>query len=111
MAEKPQTALTVQQRAGALVAEAAARYRALEPSRRSRLLMTAVVLMACFGGLLWYVSRTDWRTLYAGLDPDDARQMAQELTTAGIPFDVSPDGAGLRVSAQDLDKARLATTA
>ena len=109
--EKPQTALTVQQRAGALVAEAAARYRALDPGRRSRLVMTAAVLLACFGGLLWYVSRTDWRMLYAGLDPEDARQMGQELSTAGIPFDVSPDGSGLRVPAQDLDKARLATTA
>ncbi|MGB9031608.1 MAG: flagellar basal-body MS-ring/collar protein FliF [Acidobacteriaceae bacterium] len=114
MAEKPeksQTALTVQQRTGNLVAEAVARYRALEPGRRGRLLMMAAVLLACFGGFLWYASRTDWRTLYAGLDPDDARQMAQELTAAGIPFDVSPDGSGLRVPAQDLDKARLATTA
>jgi flagellar M-ring protein FliF len=37
--------------------------------------------------------------------------MAQQLTTAGIPFDVSPDGTTLRVPAQNLDKARLATTA
>jgi flagellar M-ring protein FliF len=110
-AEKPQTALTVQQRAGALAAEAAARYRSLEPGRRFRLLIAAGLLLACFGGLLWYASRTDWRTLYAGLDPDDARQLAQELTTAGIPFDVSPDGSCLRVPAQNLDKARLATTA
>jgi len=95
MAEKPQTALTV--------AAACRRsdHRGVGPlsrsraGRRSRLLMTAAVLMACFGGLLWYASTTDWRTLYAGLDPDDARQMAQELTTAGIPFDVSPDGPAL----------------
>jgi flagellar M-ring protein FliF len=56
-------------------------------------------------------SRPDWRTLYAGLDPDDARQIAQQLTTAAIPFDVSPDGGTLRVPVQSLDKARLATTA
>ena len=108
--EKPQAALTVQ-RASALVVEAASRFRNLEPARRTRLLAAAAFLMACFGGLLWYATRTDWRTLYAGLDPEDARQMAQELTTAGIPFDVSPDGSGLRVPAESLDKARLATTA
>ncbi len=68
-------------------------------------------MLACFAGLLWYASRPDWRTLYAGLDAEDARQMAQQLTTAGIPFDVSPDGSLLRVSAENLDKARLATTA
>jgi flagellar M-ring protein FliF len=109
--EKPQTALTVQQRAGTLAAEAAARFRALDPGRRNRLLMMAAVLLGCFGALVWYASSTDWRTLYAGLDSDDAREIAQELTTAGIPFDVSPDGSGLRVPAQSLDKARLATTA
>lgn len=109
--EKPQTALTIQQRAGALTTETAARFRNLEPGRRSRLLISAAILAACFGALIWYASRTDWRTLYAGLDPDDARQMSQQLTTAGVPFDVSPDGSTLRVPSQDLDKARLATTA
>jgi flagellar M-ring protein FliF len=109
--EKPQTALTLQQRVGALTAEGVNRFHNLEPGRRSRLLAAAAILAACFGALIWYASRTDWRTLYAGLDPDDARQMSQQLTTADIPFDVSPDGSTLRVPSQDLDKARLATTA
>ncbi len=110
-AEKSQAALTVQQRAGALATDAATRFRKLEPARRNRLLAATAIVLACFGGLLWYSSLPDWRTLYAGLDPSDARQIAQQLTTAGLPFDVSPDGSTLRVRAQDLDKARLATTA
>lgn len=71
-------------------------------------------LILVFAGLLaiiWYVSRPDWRTLYAGLDLQDAREMAAELTSAGIPFDVSPDGTALRVGADRIDKARLATMA
>lgn len=110
-ADKPQAALTVQQRAGTLAAEAATRFRNLDPARRNRLLLAVAIVMTACGGLLWYTSLPDWRTLYAGLDPSDARQMAQQLTTAGLPFDVSPDGSTLRVRAQDLDKARLATTA
>jgi flagellar M-ring protein FliF len=109
--DKPQTALTVQQRAGSIALEAATRFRKLDPARRSRLLTAAAIVAVCFGALLWYASRTDWRTLYAGLDPDDARQMSQQLTTAGVPFEVSPDGSALQVPAQNLDKARLATTA
>ncbi|MGA8111571.1 MAG: flagellar basal-body MS-ring/collar protein FliF, partial [Acidobacteriaceae bacterium] len=105
------TALTVEQRAGALVTGAVARYRGMEPPRRTRLLAAALLVVGCFAGLMWYGSRPDWRTLYAGLAADDARQIAQQLTTAGIPFDVSPDGTTLRVPAQNLDKARLATTA
>ena len=63
------------------------------------------------GGLLWYGLRTDWRTLYAGLDPDDARQVGLTLTQAQIPYDVADNGTTLRVPAAQLDKARLATAA
>ena len=55
--------------------------------------------------------RTDWRTLYADLDPDDARQTGQILAQAQIPFEPTADGAGIRVPAAQLDKARLATAA
>lgn len=109
--DKPQSALTIPERAVALATQAMAQLRSMEPVRRGRLAAAALLVLACLGGLMWYAGRTDWRTLYAGLDPDDARQMAQELTTAGIPFDVSPDGSALLVPAQNLDKARLATTA
>lgn len=110
-ADKSGSALTVQQRAGTLARDAMERLRKMERAERSRLGFAALLVLACFAGLLWFAGRTDWRTLYAGLDPDDARQMAQQLTAAGIPFDISPDGASLRVPAPNLDKARLATTA
>jgi flagellar M-ring protein FliF len=74
--------------------------------------MTAGVLLAALlGGLLWYGLRTDWRTLYAGLDPEDARQVGLTLTQGQIPFDVADNGTTLRVPAAQLDKARLATAA
>jgi flagellar M-ring protein FliF len=68
-----------------------------------------VALLA--GGLVWYAARPDWRVLYAALDPQDAREIAAALTAASLPFDVSPDGATIRVPVEGLDKARLATTA
>ena len=61
--------------------------------------------------LTWYGLRTDWRTLYADLDPEDARQTGMILTQAQIPYDVTDNGAGIRVPAEQLDKARLATAA
>ena len=42
--DKPQTALTVQQRAGSMAIEAATRFRKLDPARRSRLLMAGVIV-------------------------------------------------------------------
>src|SRR4051812_28875320 len=69
------------------------------------------LIASIVGGLFFYMLRTDWRTLYANLDGEDARQMGTILTQAQIPFDVTPDGSGIRVAAAQLDKARLATAA
>lgn len=74
-----------------------------------------VAVISLLGGLtgavLYLMLRTDWRTLYANLDAEDARQIGTVLTQAQIPFDVTPDGSGIKVPAPQLDKARLATAA
>ncbi len=69
----------------------------------------AVVAIAVVAIIL-LASRTDWKTLFAGLDPQDAREISAQLTASGIPFEVSPDGTSLRVAAEFIDKARLQTT-
>lgn len=61
--------------------------------------------------LLWFGLRTEWKTLYAGLEPDDARQAGLTLTQTQIPFEVSANGTSILVPAPLLDKARLATAA
>ena len=87
------------------------RWAAMQPAERGWALVTALLLTALAGGLLWYALRTDWRTLYADLDPEDARQTAQILAAAQIPFEPTASGTGIRVPAAQLDKARLATAA
>lgn len=111
MEGQPQLAKSLDQRALALASGLVSQFRQLDAPRKKWLVCSAAILLACLVGIGWYATRTDWRTLYAGLDPQDAREMAAELTAANIPFDVSPDGAALRVSSDSLDKARLATTA
>lgn len=98
-------------RAIATARAAAARFRALSPAERKRLLTPAGLLVACVLGLMWYGSRPDWQTLYGGLDSSDERAMAAELTSAHIPFEISHDGSTIQVQAPDLAKARLAVTA
>ena len=87
------------------------RWAGMQPAQRGGAVTAALLLAGLLGGLLWYGLRTDWRTLYTGMDSDDARQTAQVLVQAGIPFEATPDGAGIRVPAAQLDKARLATAA
>jgi flagellar M-ring protein FliF len=95
----------------ALWSGASAWLAGLDPRRRLWGGLAAALVLAMAGGLLWYAARPDWRVLYAGLEPEDGRGIAAGLTAAGLPFDVSADGATIRVPAESLDKARLATTA
>ncbi len=80
-------------------------------ARRRQMAIGGGLALAMLIGLIWYGGRTDWRTLYAGLDPEDSRQMAQVLTQAQIPFDLAANGTSIRVPLGSLDKARLATAA
>jgi flagellar M-ring protein FliF len=83
----------------------------MHPSQRGWTLAASALLVALVGGLLWYGLRTDWRTLYADLDPEDARQISQILSQAQISYEPTANGTGILVPAAQLDKARLATAA
>jgi flagellar M-ring protein FliF len=83
----------------------------MQAQQRVWTVVSAALLTGLIGGMLWYMLRTDWKTLYANLDRDDARQIGTVLTQAQIPFDVAADGSAIRVPAAQLDKARLATAA
>jgi flagellar M-ring protein FliF len=98
-------------RLAGLWAQGRVRWATIQPAQRGWAVATVVLLLALLGGLLWYGLRTDWRVLYSDLDPEDARQAAQILTQAQIPFDTTANGAGIRVPADQLDKARLVTAA
>src|SRR5258708_9052827 len=94
---------------GALWMRARVRWAGMQRQQRGWAVIFALLLAGMAAFLLWNALRTDWRILYAGLDPDDARQIGQTLTQAQIPFDVAAGGGVLRVPAPQLDKARLAT--
>jgi flagellar M-ring protein FliF len=98
-------------RLAALGTMAQVRWAGMRATQRGWAVVSGILIAALAGGLLWYGLRTDWRTLYAGLEPDDARQVGLVLTQAQITFEPTADGTGIRVPAAQLDKARLATAA
>jgi flagellar M-ring protein FliF len=95
----------------ALLGRARIRWAEMAARQRGWAFGAALLLLLLIGGLLWYTLSPDWRILYSGMEPEDARQTGLILTQAQIPFEPTPDGAGIRVPAAQLDKARLATAA
>ena len=65
----------------------------------------AVAAIVGFGG--YYLSRPAYETLYAGLDRQDVSNIGSALTEAGIPFDVSADGASVKVGYAETAHARM----
>ena len=98
-------------RMSGLLGLARVRWAEMAAAQRGWVVTAALLVLGVAGLVAWYGLRTDWRTLYVDLDPDDARQMGQTLAQAQIPFEASPDGAGILVPAEQLDKARLVTAA
>jgi flagellar M-ring protein FliF len=96
---------------GVLWTRARVLWAGMQSRQRAWALVSGVLLVSLIGFLFWYAIRPDWRILYADLDPDDARQIGQDLAQAQIPFDVAASGGEIRVPAAQLDKARLATAA
>lgn len=83
----------------------------MAPGQRRGATTGGLLAVALIVFVIWLMARPDWRTLYTGLEPDDARQIGQVLAQAQIDFDMTPDGTGIRVPAAMLDKARLAAAA
>lgn len=107
----PSQAPAAGNRLGALPQLARVRWAAMPTRQRAWAATGMLLLAALIGGLFWYGLRIDWRTLYSDLDPEDARQAAQILTQAQIPFQPAAGGSAIEVPVGQLDKARLATAA
>ncbi|RCL03183.1 MAG: flagellar M-ring protein FliF [Candidatus Tokpelaia sp. JSC189] len=66
-----------------------------------------VMLVATLLFSSFYLARPAYESLYIGLSRDDVNRIGLALGEAGIAFDVSADGATVRVSVDKLEKARM----
>ena len=86
-------------------------YLAMPTARRSWLLAALLMIGAVIAATVWFAQRTDWRPLFNGLEGRDLQQVSQELGAAGIPFETTPDGTGIQVPSELVDKARMEVAA
>ena len=99
------------ERVGALAGDVRSRFRAMPPQRRRWMGVSALLVAAACAAMAWYAGRTDWRVLFSGLEAKDTQQISQELTAAGIAYQLTPDGSGIEVDAGQVDKARMEVAA
>ncbi|SNS44861.1 flagellar M-ring protein FliF [Granulicella rosea] len=79
--------------------------------RRNMWVVAAAMVAAVIAAMVWYAGRPDWRVLFSGLESKDVQVVSQELAAAGIPFELTPDGGGVQVPADSLEKARMEVAA
>ncbi|MBS1802987.1 MAG: flagellar M-ring protein FliF [Acidobacteria bacterium] len=104
--EEKQSLLSV----GHVLSRLQSRWAAMPGKQRKRTMAAFLSLAGLSALLTWWGFRTDWRTLYSGLDTEDARQVGLILTQSQIAYELSDDGLAVRVPSSQLDKARLATS-
>jgi flagellar M-ring protein FliF len=91
----------------AVTGELRSRVASMPSRQRTTLLASVFALVALCVGFAWWIGRTEWRPLFQGLEGRDLQQVEQQLGAAGIAYQPTPDGAGIEVAAEQLDKARM----
>jgi len=91
----------------ALLGRARSTWGAMPPAKRTKLIVCAMVIAGACALVGWWGSRTEWKTLYSGMEGRDLQQVQGELAAAGIAYQATPDGLGVQVPVEMLDKARM----
>ncbi len=72
---------------------------------------SAVLIAAVVWGFVTLVGNGEFKPLYSGMAPADAQALAQRLGSANITAQLSTDGTAVLVRSDQIDKARIASTA
>ncbi len=67
---------------------------------------TLVTLLA-LAAMVKFFGAPDYKPLMVGLEPEDAQAISAQLAAKKIPFQLTPDGKGINVAADQLDAARM----
>jgi len=67
----------------------------------------SALVVASLAGFVFLIGRADMKPLYSGLQPEEAQFIARTLAAENIPYEISSDGASLRVQADKVDSVRL----
>jgi len=104
MAENPSTTNDV-------VLRLAQFFRGLTLNQRLLVTGGAVLVAATLWGFVALFGQPKYVTLFSGLRPEEAQNLASRLAAKNIPHQISPDGGSVLVPEDKLDASRLETAA
>ena len=81
--------------------------RDMPPARRITLLVVGVTSIALLLGVGYWGSRPQYQLLYAGLEPDSANAVLEELRTAKVPYQLGDGGRSILVPSEKVYDLRL----
>ena len=79
----------------------------LQPRQRLVVGGGTLATLLALGFLVKTFSTPDYKPLMTGLEPADAQAISAELAAKKIPFQLTTDGKGINVAADQLDAARM----
>ncbi len=79
----------------------------LSRGQRIGVLALAVVGLVVAGLSSLLAGRESWVMLYGGLDATDAKEVANQLSSTGVQYRLSPDGSAIQVPEQKLPEIRM----
>lgn len=82
-------------------------YNGLTPKRRLIVLATILLTLASLLALIYWTNRTEFKTIYTGLSPEDAGAVVNSLKTRKIPFKVGADGSTILVPSHKVYELRM----
>lgn len=85
--------------------------RGLTARQRAILVGSTLLVGAIVWGFAAFFARGEYKPLYTGMAPADAQALSQRLLSANIEAEISSDGTVVLVRADEVDKARLVSTA
>jgi flagellar M-ring protein FliF len=86
-------------------------FRGLSLAQKAGLGAGFILVAAILWGFVALLGQPKYVTLYSGLRPEEAQNLASRLAAKNIPHQISPDGGTLLVAEDKLDAARLETAA
>jgi flagellar M-ring protein FliF len=81
--------------------------KGMTPKQQMLLVGGAAATLAILWAFTALLSTPDYKTLYTGSNAADLQSLAARLDAKRIPNRLTPDGTGIQVPADELDKARL----